>query len=193
MGVSQVTVEHKGFTFQLQVDSDTEFEVFKSQLYSLTMVPPENQIIIDSSDVPIKSHADFLARIEFGGGTFTVTLLDNSTDKKMHKTAVSEAEKADEELCRFLQAQEEALFRKQQAKENGEQVFASKLEGYISGVLQYEDPLRQAKARETVQVEELEEKALMALAKEGKRNSSIEELDHYILVQLLLWFKQSFR
>ncbi|MCO5609581.1 hypothetical protein L7F22_063811 [Adiantum nelumboides] len=90
-------------------------------------------------------------------------------------------------------AEEEALVLEQHSNQNGQHTFASRVENYVGQVLQYEDPSRQAKARETVQIDELEEKALVALAKEGKRDPSDEQLEHHILFQLLLWFKKSFR
>ncbi|XP_076928523.1 peptide-N(4)-(N-acetyl-beta-glucosaminyl)asparagine amidase-like, partial [Bidens hawaiensis] len=57
----------------------------------------------------------------------------------------------------------------------------------------YEDAHRQEAARKTVPVEKLEEKALVALAKEGNLNPSKPEVDHAFLLQLLFWFKQTFK
>ncbi|XP_021891211.1 peptide-N(4)-(N-acetyl-beta-glucosaminyl)asparagine amidase isoform X2 [Carica papaya] len=60
-------------------------------------------------------------------------------------------------------------------------------------LLKYEDPVRQEAARKTVPLERLEEKALVSLAKEGNFKPSKIEQDHAFLLQLLFWFKQSFR
>ncbi|CAA7058789.1 unnamed protein product, partial [Microthlaspi erraticum] len=57
----------------------------------------------------------------------------------------------------------------------------------------YEDPVRQDAARKTVPRDELEEKALVSLAKEGNFEPSHHEKDYAFLLQLLFWFKRSFR
>ncbi|XP_048499166.1 peptide-N(4)-(N-acetyl-beta-glucosaminyl)asparagine amidase isoform X2 [Beta vulgaris subsp. vulgaris] len=57
----------------------------------------------------------------------------------------------------------------------------------------YEDPTRQEAARKTVPIDELEEKALVAIAKkEGNFEPTKVEQDHAFLLELLIWFKQSF-
>ncbi|XP_023522904.1 peptide-N(4)-(N-acetyl-beta-glucosaminyl)asparagine amidase-like, partial [Cucurbita pepo subsp. pepo] len=71
--------------------------------------------------------------------------------------------------------------------------FVRRINGYIDQVRLYEDPIRQESARKTVPVEELQEKALVSLAKEGKYEPSKLEQDHAFLLQLLFWFKQLFR
>ncbi|ONM23773.1 Peptide-N(4)-(N-acetyl-beta-glucosaminyl)asparagine amidase [Zea mays] len=60
-------------------------------------------------------------------------------------------------------------------------------------MLQYEDSVGQEAAQKTVPICELEEKALVSLAKEGNFNPSKDEEKHAFLLQLLFWFKQSFR
>ncbi|XP_027350294.1 peptide-N(4)-(N-acetyl-beta-glucosaminyl)asparagine amidase isoform X2 [Abrus precatorius] len=62
----------------------------------------------------------------------------------------------------------------------------------LARLLQYEDATRQEAARKSVPVEELEEKALVSLAKEGNFEPPKIEKDHAFLLQLLFWFKQSF-
>lgn len=192
MVVYEMVVEHEGTAHQLEFDSEDGLEVLGSQLFSLTMVPPEDQTILDSSKMPLANDEDLLAKLASSSATCTFTLIHQAA-KGANEAVLAEREKADEELARLLQAEEETLYLKQQESQGGQLEFASRVEGYISQVLQYEDPLRQAKARETVQLDELEEKALVALAKEGKRDPSKEELEHCILFQLLMWFKKSFR
>ncbi|KAK3418423.1 hypothetical protein EUGRSUZ_H04379 [Eucalyptus grandis] len=75
-----------------------------------------------------------------------------------------------------------------------------RLRPYIDIVCKYEDPKAQEAARKTVPVDELEEKALLSLAKEyklkygqvGNFEPSKSETDHAFLIQLLYWFKRSF-
>ncbi|KAL0552630.1 hypothetical protein IC582_011748 [Cucumis melo] len=71
--------------------------------------------------------------------------------------------------------------------------FEKKIRSYVDQVRLYEDPKSQESARKTVPVDELQEKAIVSLAKEGKYEPSKQEQDHAFLLQLLFWFKQSFR
>nr|XP_043616454.1 peptide-N(4)-(N-acetyl-beta-glucosaminyl)asparagine amidase isoform X2 [Erigeron canadensis] len=105
----------------------------------------------------------------------------------------SQVVKSDEELARMLQAEEEALMFQQFAVSGDNREFELRLRPYIDQVLLYEDPHRQEAARKTVPVDNLEEKALVALAKEGNFNPSKSERDHAFLLQLLYWFKQTFK
>ncbi|KAG6418110.1 hypothetical protein SASPL_120309 [Salvia splendens] len=96
-------------------------------------------------------------------------------------------------LQHFSVAEEEALMMQQfVTSENREQV-EQRIRPYIHQVLMYEDPQRQEDARKTVPVDRLEEKAAVALAREGNFKPTKDELDHGFLLQLLFWFKQSFR
>ncbi|XP_026415030.1 peptide-N(4)-(N-acetyl-beta-glucosaminyl)asparagine amidase-like isoform X2 [Papaver somniferum] len=91
-------------------------------------------------------------------------------------------------------AEEEALFFQQfRANDNSRQQFEDRVRPYVTQALMYEDPTRQQAARKMVPVDELEEKALVSLAKEGNFKPSKAEQDHAFLLQLLFWFKQSFR
>ncbi|KAF5750481.1 hypothetical protein HS088_TW03G00818 [Tripterygium wilfordii] len=101
--------------------------------------------------------------------------------------------KSDEEFARQLQAEEEALMVQQYVLEEHSGQFEQRIRPYINQVLMYEDPVRQEAARKTVPIEELEEKALVSLAKEGNFEPSKIEQDHAFLLQLLFWFKKSFR
>lgn len=94
----------------------------------------------------------------------------------------------------MIQAEEEALLLQQYSIQiDGGEVFREKVEPYMHRVLMYEDPARQEAARKTVPIDELEEKALVSLAKEENFSPSKNEEDHAFLLQLLFWFKQSFR
>lgn len=99
---------------------------------------------------------------------------------------------SDEELARMLQAEEEALLLQQYVAGDNDAQFEEKVRPYISKVLLYEDPVRQEVARKTVPLDNLEEKALVSLAKEGNFKPSKVEEDHAFLLQLLFWFKRSF-
>ncbi|KAH7543671.1 hypothetical protein FEM48_Zijuj02G0210000 [Ziziphus jujuba var. spinosa] len=72
-------------------------------------------------------------------------------------------------------------------------LFVGEIRSCVDQVRLYEDPVRQEDARKTVPIEELEEKALVSLAKEGNFNPSKTEQDHAFLLQLLFWFNHSFR
>ncbi|KAF9670089.1 hypothetical protein SADUNF_Sadunf13G0032200 [Salix dunnii] len=147
-------------------------------------------------------------------------------------SAASDLMKSDEEYARMLQAEEEALMLQEYAVSEQSEQIGRQIRPYISQVQMYEDPVRQEAARKTVPREELEEKALVSLAKnneqqkvnmdmlmefdkcvtmtvevyvscsfsfssllvkEGNFKPSKIEQDHAFLLQLLFWFKQSFR
>ncbi|CAM8997590.1 unnamed protein product [Rhodiola kirilowii] len=93
----------------------------------------------------------------------------------------------------WFAAEEEALMLQQYvAGGNTGQQMENRLRPYISQVLMYEDSNRQEAAKKTVPDDELEEKALVALAKEGNSTPSTSEQKHAFLLQLLSWFKKSF-
>ncbi|XP_052302239.1 peptide-N(4)-(N-acetyl-beta-glucosaminyl)asparagine amidase isoform X2 [Populus trichocarpa] len=112
---------------------------------------------------------------------------------ELKELTVADLMKSDEELAQMLQAEEEALMLQEFAVSEQSDEFGQKIRPYISQVQMYEDPVRQEAARKTVPREELEEKALVSLAKEGNFKPSKTEQDHAFLLQLLFWFKQSFR
>ncbi|KAF3454334.1 hypothetical protein FNV43_RR04781 [Rhamnella rubrinervis] len=184
-------VRHNTSNFDVDYNTDDGLEVFKFQLFSLTSVPPDDQKIFGLDDDRIVStDSDLLAISE------KLQLVSiNGEDDVEETSTVYDAEflKSDEELARILQAEEEALlFQQYVAAEDNGQV-EGKLRPYVDQVRLYEDPVRQEAARKTVPKEELEEKALVSLGKEGNFNPSKTEQDHAFLLQLLFWFKQSFR
>ncbi|XP_056865294.1 peptide-N(4)-(N-acetyl-beta-glucosaminyl)asparagine amidase isoform X2 [Raphanus sativus] len=89
-------------------------------------------------------------------------------------------------------AEEEAMMFQQFAAQQDNGEFERRIRPYVSQVLMYEDPVRQEAARKTVPEDELEEKALVSLAKEGNFEPSKEERNYAFLLQLLFWFKRSF-
>ncbi|PON73862.1 Transglutaminase-like [Parasponia andersonii] len=182
-------VRHNGATLDLDYDTNDGFEVLKIQLFSLTSVPPDQQKILGvDDDRTVSTDSDLVDVSE------KLRLVSINEDHKEEKEEVeAELLKSDEELARMLQAEEEALFFQQYvvAEDNGQ--FEQRVRPYVDQVRLYEDPVRQEAARKTVPVEELEEKALVSLAKEGNFSPSKAEQDHAFLLQLLFWFKQSFR
>ncbi|KAK2365174.1 DNA repair protein Rad4 family [Trifolium repens] len=183
-------VLHNDSNFDLDYDTDDGFEVFQFQLYSLTSVPPDQQKIYGAEhDTQISTDSDL--------ATISDKLRLVSIDDEPQKPELNSAEflKSDEELARLLQAEEEALMLQQYVATENTQEFESRVRPYVSQVLMYEDEIRQDAARKSVPVEELEEKALVSLAKvRAWELQSIKiERDHAFLLQLLFWFKQSFR
>ncbi|EEF49673.1 peptide n-glycanase, putative [Ricinus communis] len=177
-------VRYSNSTFDLDYDTDDGFEVFKFQLFSLTSIPPDHQKIFGNDDLVISNESDLLT----------------SAKNELKLVSISEEDKnnadfliSDEELARKLQAEEEALMLQQLTVTEQNHQFDQKIRPYVTQVLMYEDPVRQEAARKTVPVEELEEKALVSLAKEGNFKPSKSEQDQAFLLQLLFWFKESFR
>ncbi|KAJ1385149.1 Rad4/PNGase transglutaminase-like fold [Sesbania bispinosa] len=161
-------VLHNDSNFDLDYDTDDGFEVFQFQLYSLTSVPPDQQKIYgDAHDTPVATDSDLIA--------ISDKLRLVSIDDPQPESNAANLLKSDEELARLLQAEEEALMLQQYVASDNTQEFERRVRPYLTQVLMYEDSRRQEAARKTVPVEELEEKALVSLAK------------------LLFWFKKSFR
>ncbi|KAG5539354.1 hypothetical protein RHGRI_019791 [Rhododendron griersonianum] len=177
--------------FDVDYDTDDGLEVFKFQVFSLTSIPPEEQKIFGSDDDRLVSDDSDLAsicdRLRLVSVTDEVKQEDNSVDQNV------ELAMSDEELARMLQAEEEALVFQQFAASEDRSQMEARIRPYVDQVLMYEDPNRQDAARNTVPVEKLEEKALVALAKEGNFKPTKSEEDYAFLLQLLFWFKQSFR
>ncbi|KAL5837802.1 hypothetical protein ACOSQ3_014971 [Xanthoceras sorbifolium] len=190
MVARKFSVSHNDDSFDVEYDTDDGLEVFKFQLFSLTLVPPDEQKIVgDDGDCRTVSDDFDLSKICDKLKLVSINEETVSTSAKENKELL----KSDEDLARMLQAEEEALlFQQYVASENSVQ-FEQRFRPYVSRVLMYEDPIQQDAARKTVPVEELEEKALVSLAKEGNFKPSKAEQDHAFLLQLLFWFKQSFR
>ncbi|CAM6087317.1 unnamed protein product [Calypogeia fissa] len=75
----------------------------------------------------------------------------------------------------------------------GRAVFLDKVQVYAVRCQIYEDPSAQAAALKTVNFSEIEENALVDLARKGKLGLSQDELERAKLHQLCLWFKNSFK
>nr|GEU32220.1 peptide-N(4)-(N-acetyl-beta-glucosaminyl) asparagine amidase isoform X1 [Tanacetum cinerariifolium] len=175
MVVKKLRVHHENSELKVEYETEDGLEVLKFQLFSLTQVPPDEQKILGGEDDRLISHDS--------------DLLSQNLLRLIHIH-----HKSDEEFARMLQA-EEALMLQQQllAVSADNDQFQHRLGPYVNQILMYEDPHRQEAARRTLHVEKLEEKALVALAKDGNFNPSKSELDHAFLLQLLFWFKQTFK
>ncbi|KAJ6877076.1 hypothetical protein NC651_029949 [Populus alba x Populus x berolinensis] len=90
-----------------------------------------------------------------------------SNELKELFSSAADLMKSDEELARMLQEEEEALMLQEFAVSEQREEIGQRIRPYISQVQMYEDPVRQEAARKTVPREELEEKALVSLAKVG--------------------------
>ncbi|WCJ43905.1 Peptide-N(4)-(N-acetyl-beta-glucosaminyl)asparagine amidase [Euphorbia peplus] len=197
-------VQYGDSSFDVDYDIDNGFEVFKIQLFSLTSIPPDDQKILNGDDHRLISDDSDLA-VALTNHLKLLSLHDDDNCNKQQQlssssnsTASSAKENAvnlisDEEFARRLQAEEEALMFQQFAASDQGQQFEQRIRPYLNQVQMYEDPVRQEAAQKTVPFEELEEKALVSLAKEGNFKPSKTEQDHAFLLQLLFWFKASFR
>ncbi|KAH9687981.1 peptide-N(4)-(N-acetyl-beta-glucosaminyl)asparagine amidase [Citrus sinensis] len=190
MAARKFSVRHRDSTFDVDYDTADGLEVFRFQLFSLTSIPPEEQKIIgDDDDQRLVSDDSDLV-------TISDKLKIVSINEEISSDSGKEKEellKSDEELARMFQAEEEALLFQQHAVGENSGQFEETVHPYISKVLMYEDPIRQEAAKKTVPVERLEEKSLVSLAREGNFKPSKTEQDHAFLLQLLFWFKQTFR
>ncbi|WOK99710.1 hypothetical protein Cni_G08422 [Canna indica] len=181
-------VRHHDEQFSIECDTDLGFEVLQYQIFSITSVPPEDQkILVEDGDFVVSDEFDLESISD------KLRLVSIQEEGESEKLRVAEVEKSDEELARMLQAEEEALLLQEYAASSDGREFEERVRPYILQVLMYEDPVRQDAARKTVPVDEVEEKALVALAKEGILRPSKDESDHAFLLQLLFWFKESFR
>lgn len=190
MVARKFVVEHGGSSFDLDYDTDDGFEVLKFQLFSLTSIPPDQQKILGGDDNTTMSDDSDLELIS---NKLRLISIDEDEKSKQVETSVPDVMSSDEEFARMLQAEEDALMMQQfVTSENREQV-EQRIRPYVSQVLMYEDPQRQEAARKTAPVDKLEERTAVALAREGNFEPTKDELDHAFLLQLLFWFKQSFR
>ncbi|KAK1432379.1 hypothetical protein QVD17_09275 [Tagetes erecta] len=180
-------IHHQNSNFDIDYDTEDGFEVFKFQLFSLTAVPPEEQKIYAIDDNRIVSDDSDLVAIS--DKLRLVSIEDENPNPNLDSTTIQ----SDEELARMLQQEEEALMFQQLGVSEDSRRFEQQIRPHVDQVLLYEDSRRQEAARKTVPVEKLEEKALVALAKEGNLNPSKNEYDHAFLLQLLFWFKQTFK
>ncbi|KAF8017974.1 hypothetical protein BT93_H3006 [Corymbia citriodora subsp. variegata] len=187
-------VRHNGSDFEVDYDTDDGLEVFRYQLFSLTAIPPDEQRIVgDGDDRVVSEDADLAAVAD----KLRLVSIDEEGERAADQSggaggSSAELLKSDEELARLLQAEEEALLLQQFVVDENSAQMEERLRPYINQVRGYEDPKAQEAARKTVPVDELEEKALVSLAKVGNFKPSKSERDHAFLIQLLYWFKRSF-
>ncbi|KAF4365881.1 hypothetical protein F8388_002751 [Cannabis sativa] len=186
-------VRHNSSDFAVDYDTDDGFEVFKFQLYSLTLLPPEDQKIIGIDDDHMVSNDSDLVTVSEKLRLVSI-IEDHKEEENGESSTGNETDflKSDEELARKLQAEDEALLFQQYVVAENNEIFEQRGRPYIEQVRLYEDPMRQEVARQSVPIDELQEKALVSLAKEGEFNPSKAEKDHAFLLELLFWFKRSF-
>ncbi|KAL9273552.1 Peptide-N(4)-(N-acetyl-beta-glucosaminyl)asparagine amidase-like protein [Drosera capensis] len=197
MVARQFAVRFNDADFDVDYDTDDGLEVFKYQLFSLTSIPPDQQKIVsgDEDDRVVVDDSDL---VEISDKIRLVSIGEEGLGTSGGESGIGSEklsggfEMSDEELARMLQAEEEALLLQQYVAEEDNGQMERRIRPYIGQVMMYEDPNYQEAARKTVPTDELEEKALIALAKEGNFAPTINERDHAFLLQLLLWFKKSF-
>ncbi|XP_020589550.1 peptide-N(4)-(N-acetyl-beta-glucosaminyl)asparagine amidase [Phalaenopsis equestris] len=187
MVARRFVVHHNGTEFPIDYDTDDGLEVLKFQIFSVTSVPPDEQkLTTRDRDVVVTEESDL---VEISEWLCLVSIDDGIQDKP---ESIQQLRQSDEELARMLQAEEEALFFRHFQAIEGTKEFEQRVRPYVNRVLLYEDPVRQEAARKSVPLAEIQEKSLVSLAKEGIFKPSKDEEDHSFLLQLLLWFKQSF-
>ncbi|KAL0737919.1 hypothetical protein Bca4012_014129 [Brassica carinata] len=197
MVARKFVILHDDSSFEIDYNTEDGLEVLQYQIFSVTFVPPDEQKIVAEDDDRVLSDETDLASIS--DKLRLLSIGGNSEEEKKSEAISGENEQSnaemlqsDEEFARMLQAEEEAMMFQQfvAQQDNGE--FERRIRPYVSQVLMYEDPVRQEAARKTVPEDELEEKALVSLAKEGNFEPSKEERNYAFLLQLLFWFKRSF-
>ena len=200
MGVHKLSVVHEGQPHTVDYDSDEGEEVLKVQLFSVTNVLPENQNFSEVTEIVNGLHS--LTLVEGQDGMFTLKPLGGNgvpvpAVQPSSIATTPPSFQSDEDLARALQAEEDALYAQQlrqvQSHQHGRAAFEAMLQSYMQQVMLYEDVSRQNAARASVSLDDLKEKALVALAREGKATVSDSEKDYATLIQLLLWFKGSFK
>ncbi|XP_022719172.1 peptide-N(4)-(N-acetyl-beta-glucosaminyl)asparagine amidase isoform X2 [Durio zibethinus] len=164
-------VRHDDSAFAVDYDTDDGFEVFQFQIFSLTSIPPEDQKIIGEGNDRIVSDDSSLAAVS---EKLRLVSIAAEEERKLEKQEETTSNTAGTDTGYF---------------DAGTTVMSDE---ELARMLQYEDPVRQEAARKTVPADNLEEKALVSLAKEGNLNPSKIEQDHAFLLQLLFWFKRSF-
>ncbi|XP_021891241.1 peptide-N(4)-(N-acetyl-beta-glucosaminyl)asparagine amidase-like [Carica papaya] len=173
MGVRKFQVYHGDSTFEVDCKIEDGFKGFQLQLHSLTsLVPDEQTIFVEDYGWPVSQDRDLI-----------------SAPDKLRVVARGKFIISDEQFARTLQK----FFLTRSAGEEYRGSFDEELQPYIRQVLMYEDKEKQKKARETVPVARLEHESVAVLIRAGGCRPSQIELEHVFLLQLLFWFKQSFR
>ncbi|CAN6453815.1 unnamed protein product [Victoria cruziana] len=152
MVARKLLVRHNSSQFDVDYDTDDGLEVLKYQLFSLTLISPEEQKLLGACNRAIRDDADL----------YSATELQLVTTSEGVESSLS-MEKSDE-LARMLQAKEETLFFQQYQHDGGTVQFEQRVRPYVSQVLM-----------------------------EGCFKPSKVKQDHAILLQLLFWFKKTFR
>ncbi|XP_078432599.1 peptide-N-glycanase 1 isoform X2 [Wolffia australiana] len=162
MVARQFIVRHDDDDHHIEHDTDDGFEVLQSQIFSLTLVPPDQQkILANVNDAAINADSDLAAVSDR-------LVLVSVQDQR-------EISISDEELARLLQAEEEAVYLQQFQASGNRREFENRVRTYVPQVFLYEDPMRQEAARKTVPVDEIEEKSLIFLAKETSGHQTMKK------------------
>ncbi len=197
--VPTTMVQHEGggTSYTVDYDSDDGEETLKVQLFSLTGVLPENQKLVGLSD--IRNGQRFLTLVEKEDEQQERSISPDSSTGISPALDLKRIAILDEELARALEL-EDAVHAKPNPPQRAfahtrsvREAFESELLPYFHRWAMYEDVARQNAARATLSLDELEEDALVALAREGKRDVSGAEKADAMLLQLLYWFKKSFK
>ncbi|XP_024006844.1 peptide-N(4)-(N-acetyl-beta-glucosaminyl)asparagine amidase-like [Eutrema salsugineum] len=164
-------IRHRDLSFNIDYDTENGLEVLGYQIFSLTFVPPDEQkivaeddddrVVLVSDETDLTSISDKLRLVSAGGNS------EDKSEGTSGKSEKSDADmvKSDEELARMLQAEEDAMMFQQYVAAKDSSELERRIGIYVSQVLMYEDPVSQEAARKTVPIDELEEKALVSLAK----------------------------
>uniref|UniRef100_A0A0E0EBK3 Rad4/PNGase transglutaminase-like fold domain-containing protein n=1 Tax=Oryza meridionalis TaxID=40149 RepID=A0A0E0EBK3_9ORYZ len=135
------------------------------------------QIVVEADGSRVDGGTDMESICE---GLRVVAISEGDGEDIAAAEAARVQEKSDEEFARMLQAEEEALLLQQYSIRNdGGEEFRERVEPYMHQVLMYEDPMRQEAARKTVPMDELQEKALVSLAKWCNYCSSTTRFPRY--------------
>ncbi len=199
MVLHALVVQHEGggTSYTVDYDSDDGEETLKVQLFSLTGVLPENQKLVGLSD--IRNGKRFLTLVEEEEEQQERTISQDPSTGISPGLDLKRIAILDEELARALELEDAVhanSYPPQRAFAHTRSVreaFESELLPYFHRWAMYEDVARQNAARATLSLDELEEDALVALAREGKRDVSLAEKADAMLLQLLYWFKKSFK
>ncbi|KAF8390849.1 hypothetical protein HHK36_023148 [Tetracentron sinense] len=189
MVARKLLVHHNDSQFDVDYDTDDGFEVLKFQLFSLTSVPPDDQKIFVGKDLLVTGDSDLNLVSD------KLRLVSINDEVKEEESAASVAKddfafaNSDEELARLLQASSQGNYEDpvcQEAARNS-----------VRFLLRYIDIIGVDKPNKVMPAITIRANAAISMVciiwREGNVKPSKVEQDHAFLLQLLFWFKQSFR
>eukprot|EP00897_Mesotaenium_endlicherianum_P011052 jgi/Mesen1/9976/ME000072S09393 len=211
MVAKRIEVHHEGSQYDLEVDMDNGLEVLRIQLYSLTLVPPENQKIMGLSEGPLLEATD-LSRLALTDGhklvlvgqreaataaeeeeSSSAACMSELPNASSRAGAVPDAgapgqADADEAFARQLQEEEDAALAAALMQQEKAQLAAAQAQHRPGEEAEFRSRL-EGSLRVVLQ---LEEKAVVALFKAGEEHMGEVALQDALLQQLLVWFKSWF-